>query len=253
MRVIVTELLKPITWITILLVLAFLVNYRGKKTAAKRLWFAAVVIGLLFSMGPIPYFLIHHLETRYAPLKPVPAKLMANQKKVDIMVLGGGTTTDDKWPANSQLSYSSLERVVEGMRLFQLLPESRLIFSGNTAKNVESIAETGAKTATSLGIPSAAITILPLPNNTVAEALAYKKYNTDTTRVLILVTDALHMPRAMKCFEKINIHPIAAPTNPIIKTQDHQSGMNWFPSFNTLAACGGALKEYVGAFALNFS
>ncbi|MBK7712495.1 MAG: YdcF family protein [Bacteroidales bacterium] len=34
---------------------------------------------------------------------------------------------------------------------------------------------------------------------------------------LILVTDAIHMPRAMMIFRKLDIEPIPAPTNHIIK------------------------------------
>ena len=61
-------------------------------------------------------------------------------------------------------------------------------------------------------------------------------------QAFILVTAAYHMPRSMALFKKLGLHPIAAPTNFLVKEKD------WFDILNEKALLNFevALHEYIG-------
>jgi uncharacterized SAM-binding protein YcdF (DUF218 family) len=146
-----------------------------------------------------------------------------------------------------QLSEASLRRLVEGLRLQQMLPGSRLVFSGRSSdpRRIESTAEAMQKAATSLGAPPGAIMILPAATNTRQEAQAYAAAKA-SSRQVILVTDAIHMPRAMVIFRRAGMSPLAAPAGRAIRRLRHEKPIRWVPSLLTLVHCGGTLKEWVG-------
>ena len=69
-----------------------------------------------------------------------------------VVVLGAGVSADNKIPPNAQLSITALARLVEGIRIHNALPQTRLVLSGGLMSNNVSEAEAMAKTALSLGI-----------------------------------------------------------------------------------------------------
>jgi uncharacterized SAM-binding protein YcdF (DUF218 family) len=101
------------------------------------------------------------------------------------------------------------------------------------------------QTALALGVEENKIHLLGTPENTRMEAFEYtRKFGTDKT--LVLVTDAIHMPRAMFLFEKAGQSPIPAPTNHIVKS-DRKNGINeWGPSSANIAMMEYAMHEMLG-------
>ena len=65
---------------------------------------------------------------------------------------------------------------------------------------------------------------------------------------ILLVTSALHMPRAMAAFSKQGVQAIAAPTPPQIVAPADGSLPLWLPDQRTFDASRSIIKEYAGLF-----
>ena len=65
---------------------------------------------------------------------------------------------------------------------------------------------------------------------------------------VLLVTHALHIPRAMACFEHAGLTPIAAPTRFVSAGQASPSVLDFIPSASALGLSSQALHEYLGLF-----
>src|SRR3546814_20832530 len=62
---------------------------------------------------------------------------------------------------------------------------------------------------------------------------------------ILLVTSALHMPRAMAVFKKQGISAIASPSPPQLVVPDDPRLSFWPPNMRALSALRPILKEYV--------
>jgi uncharacterized SAM-binding protein YcdF (DUF218 family) len=77
------------------------------------------------------------------------------------------------------------------------------------------------------------------------EAFDYtKKFGTNNT--LILVTDAIHMPRAMFLFRKEGQSPIPSPTNHMVKSYWKNGITDWFPASSNISMMEYAMHEIGG-------
>jgi uncharacterized SAM-binding protein YcdF (DUF218 family) len=65
---------------------------------------------------------------------------------------------------------------------------------------------------------------------------------------VLLVTSALHMPRAMAAFSKQGVRAIAAPTPQQITAPSDGSLSPWVPNLRALDASRSIVKEYAGLF-----
>src|SRR3546814_12078091 len=61
---------------------------------------------------------------------------------------------------------------------------------------------------------------------------------------ILLVTSALHMPRAMAVFKKQGISAIASPSPPQIVVPDDSRFSFWQPNLRALSASRSIVKEY---------
>ncbi|MGH7255218.1 MAG: ElyC/SanA/YdcF family protein, partial [Nitrospirales bacterium] len=123
---------------------------------------------LLFGCDPVSKELLRSLEARYPPvtIQTLLSEPIASVRWV--VVLSGGHTPDARLPGNAQLSRASLARVVEGVRLHQALPESRLLLSGGAVFGPHQEAETMARVAELLGVDKSRI-ILEIESRDTAE------------------------------------------------------------------------------------
>lgn len=235
----------PIFWILVFISLFFLII---KKFKIGKILAAISFIWLFVISTPfIPNLLIKSLESQYSSLL-YPEKEIKDSL-VNILVLGGGHTSDISLPANNQLSDAALARLIEGIRIHRLIPNSKLIVSGSKVSDAQSQALIMKNTAIALGVCNEDIYLQETPKNTKEEAECYfKKFGLKAK--LILVTSAVHIPRAKSKFEKLGLSPIPAPTNHILK-----KGIDrfiWIPSSDCIKNMEIAIHEYVGIFVSNF-
>lgn len=132
-----------------------------------------------------------------------------------IVVLGSAHVSDSRLPVTGQIGGASLSRLAEGVRLLNFFSGAKLVISGGIAYDPVPNADLVKRVAESLGVRSERIITENRPRDTVQEA----KYLAPLLggKTFILVTSALHMPRAIDIFRSSGMQPIAAPTDFIIK------------------------------------
>lgn len=233
----------PLTIFWIILLTGIVLYFIKRKRTGLGLVFFSVLWLAIISTPFLPHLLVSSLEKRFPPLFEL-QKLPTNDT-VYILVLGGGHMENVNLPPNDQLSLSSVSRLLEGIRLHRLSLGSRMVFSGITRDHKYSHATVLKQSALSMGVEEKDISLLPSSVNTQAEALDYtKKFGTKNT--LILVTDAIHMPRAMFLFRKAGQTPIPAPTNHLVKSNLKMGIEDWGPSSENIAMMEYAMHEMLG-------
>jgi uncharacterized SAM-binding protein YcdF (DUF218 family) len=176
------------------------------------IWSLVLIGTLLFLLASTSYLpkrLVSKVEQENEVLQV--SELNANDQYF-IFVLAAGYEFDPKLPALGQLNLVSLGRLNEAVRIFRFLKKSILVTSGCTFYNTTSQAKVTKNAAIELGVDFESIETLETPSNTLEEARAFSDRFGDVSN-LIVVTDAIHMPRALRLFKSLNLTPIAAPTN----------------------------------------
>jgi len=122
--------------------------FTKKKILGKIMTSIGVALLILLSYDGLSNLIVKPLEYQYPPLlnlKDLPEVRW-------VVVLGGGHTSDPNLPINSQLSETSLSRLVEGIRLHQSIPGSKLILSGGALFDPVPEADIMADIAIMLGV-----------------------------------------------------------------------------------------------------
>jgi len=207
----------------------------------RRPWTLAALLGLVLaafyflSSGPGASLLLEPLEAAYPPLRSPPAVEV-------LVVLSGGENYDENRPILSSLSPTSLDRLVEGVRLFWALGgRAELWFVGGEGF-VGSGVPLMAQAARALGVPRERIRWFTGSRNTWEDAAAVAEELSD--RRFILVTSAFHMRRALWAFRAHGLDPIPAPCGhraPVLRTF-----RAYLPQSQFLASSALALREYFG-------
>ena len=213
-------------------------------TRKQKLGKIVVSIGVVFlatlSYGAVSSILLQPLEYKYAPV--LTAQSVRDVKWV--VVLGGGQTSDPRIPSNSQLSESSLSRLVEGIRLHKMLPDSKLVLSGGSAFDPVPNAKVMADVARIVGVHDRDLLLESASKDTKDEARLIREIVGQDR--FILVTSASHMPRSMCLFKKLGMQPIPAPTDYWVKERQGINPAMFFPNSNGLRNAERAFYEYLG-------
>jgi uncharacterized SAM-binding protein YcdF (DUF218 family) len=215
----ISALLMPLSIGLILIALGLWYLSKGKKRAKVLLWASVVWIVTVASM-PFAYFLIAPLENSYHPLKNIP-------KDVKYILLLGGDKECRSW---------------EVVRLYQQIPNVKVITSGDPSVSSGSGAVATAKFLEQVGVDKGDIIMQTEPKDTEEEVVAIKKRLQDTP--FIVVTSAYQMPRAMLIFKKYGLKPISAPTD--FKTMEKSYTLFHFPKGRYLSITEVAWHEYLG-------
>lgn len=239
-------LFNPIAVFWILIVLAIFFNAVKRKKTAKRITILAIGQLFIFSISPLPTYLIRKLEQQYKPLKTI-----TPGSNLPILVLGGGHVNDPDLQSSQKLSGSALARLVEGIRLYNQCYSIQLVLSGYSSKGKESQAALTAEAAISLGVKAKDTVMLTKPAVTWEEAIEFKRRFGNGKR-LILVTSASHMPRAIQTFKRVGLNPIPAPTHYQVKHDPDELLYDWKPSVEKMTYTKKALHEYVGMMYYNW-
>lgn len=246
-KVMAAQLLMPLPLCVALFVLGLLLRQRWRRSGGS-LALGALVLLVLLSWAPVADRLLAPVESRYPPLHDWPA----DQPVAAVMVLGGGYQPHQPWVVTGQLSESSANRVLEGLRLWHLRPEALLLVSGADRRaGVEPMARAYGRVAMDMGVPAEQLRVLDTPTDTGEEARAAAAVLGEGTSVL-LVTSASHMPRAMRHFHNAGLHPIAAPTHYLALRDDPDRVSYWTPSARHLQKTERAFYEWLGSVAVRW-
>jgi len=176
------------------------------------------------------------------------SELSSQKNRPMVLVLGAGKVSDPSLDPLKQLSNTVLCRLIEGIRIYQKADSAILITSGSSGRHsLTSQARVVAQAAIELGVSPSDTLELSNTNSTEEEALQYYK-RFGTSRSLILVTSAIHMPRAMYLFQQLGVYPIPAPTDFLVKVDPESSKNWWLPSIKKLSMMDDVIHEYVGLY-----
>lgn len=233
-KVIEAFLLPPGFFVTLFILMGILWRKKAPKKALL-MFFLAIVFYFLSSIIGI-FLLLYPLEKSHSYSDLQGAEV--------VVVLGGGVV---KTPDGYQLSIHTAARLLKGLEIANKkhLP---LIVTGGKLPGVDQLpeAEIMKQQAISLGFDEGNIFVEPLARTTKENAFyttalmkqkAFKK--------AVLVTSAVHMKRAVYCFEKNGVSAIPCPTAFLY---DH-SKIEWIdliPNRDALDANLAAIHEYFG-------
>jgi len=231
---IIKYIIVPSNLIIILLIiaLALLLSRRGRSVAIF-LFAVGGLIYIFFGNGPVSYWLLGQLEYRYPALNSY-----EKIEQVDtIVILSGHALPDSYFPISSKVSSSTVFRLVEAIRLWRRISNSKIIISGHD--NVPVIMK---DFLISMGLPKEQIIIEDQANNTYENAINVKQKIGETP--FVLVTSAGHMPRSMGVFNKIGMNPIPAPTDYMVGKDPMAA--DFLPTIQHLMYSDLAIHEYIG-------
>jgi uncharacterized SAM-binding protein YcdF (DUF218 family) len=223
-------------WMAIILALLAL---QGKR---------ATVIFLLSSMGvfwiisaPIfSAFLITSLERQYLPV-PISKSPGADA----IVVLGGSVGSSENPRLEVDLTNAS-DRILHTATLYRAGKAPVVIATGGASQSPPE-AYAMKELLQVWGVPSSAIQIETRSLNTYQNAV-----NTKTLlerleiRRALLVTSAVHMPRALATFRSSGINAIPSPTDYQVVDRETYAIADFLPNLASLGGTSLAVKEYLG-------
>jgi len=186
---------------------------RKKEKTGKILVTLGIGLFLLFGFDSITGLFLNQLENKYPGLKVETINDEIRKQIHYVVVLGGGFADNPDHPLTSQVNVFSLTRLVEGIRIYRELPGSVLIFTGKGWSKVTE-AQSMKELALKLGVPNTDIQIENESMNTFDHTQYLKSII--GKKPFILVTSALHMPRAMALFKTAGYKPIPAPTQHLL-------------------------------------
>jgi uncharacterized SAM-binding protein YcdF (DUF218 family) len=202
----------------------------------------AVILVLVTSTYFVPHLIIKRMEEKFQPFSSVPEM---QDQDVLIHVLGGGYSLSKNIPVNVQLGAPTLGRLIEGIRIHKMLPKSILVTSGYSATGFESQASVVRKTAMMLGVDSTRIEMLQTPSNTWEEADALKQ-KFGSNRIVIVVSDAVHLQRATAFFRSQGFNVVGAPSSYLVPANTQQKPLKWLPSIRNIELSNIILREHLG-------
>ena len=193
--------LVPTVWLLVLLVLAVLARQPHR-------WLVAALVLFIFTTNS---FVVNELLLAWER-PPVP--LAALPRHADAAVLLTGITQVSKSPHDRVYLGAGADRFTSALWLYRAGRVRRIIVSGGSGA-VQATAHTEADDLTTLlrlaGVPNSAIIREEKSRNTRENALFTKQLLTPEQDTLILLTSAFHQRRAMGCFAKVGLHPLAFP------------------------------------------
>ena len=235
-------LISPLLLIIVLLSAAFPMIWKKRKDSTVKWLVGIALIGLvLLSFPPFSNALMWGLERRYPPL----VNVAGLEKPQYIVVLADWDSNNPTVPYTSNIGYVSALRVLEAHRIYRDLPHCKIIVSGS-----KDSCEQMRKLFILLGVPKDDLLSDDGSRNTWDSSVNVGKFVSRSR--FVLVTSAIHLPRAMICFSYHGLRPIPAPAdfrtgyNRSYKIQIQKSIVDYLPNINSLNDSHLAIYEYVG-------
>jgi len=245
-------LIYPLGLAALCLVLALILRRRRSwQTTLLVVAFAVIWLG---GNRFVTMALVSSLERQNLPPAHLPDKSV-------VVVLGGGTKAGVAPRPIDEVSEAG-DRVIYAAWLYKQGKAAHLLLSGGNAP-WSNLAQTPPEAAVMaslleiMGVPKAALWLESNSRNTEENAVECRKIlDRAGIHSIILVTSALHMPRAMRLFTQQGLQVIPAPTDFMVTDDDwayytqpsvEVQLMNLLPSADDLQLTSRAMKEQLGA------
>jgi len=166
----------------------------------------------------------------------------------EVMVVLGGGIKGPRPPRRPDPDLgSAADRMWHAARLFKAGKAQRILLSGGTTASGDgSEADAMQRFLIDLGVPASALHQEATSINTAANArLTARLLSREGIDEVILVTSALHMPRARRLFERAGLKVIPAPTDFEVIDMPFDA-IRLLPDTMALHRSGSAIKEMAG-------
>jgi uncharacterized SAM-binding protein YcdF (DUF218 family) len=237
------QLIYPLSFCLWLAILPGLLVFWRKKLAVALL-FVSVGILWISSMPAFSSYVVASLERAFLPV-PVAESPSADA----ILVLGGCVGAAD-YPRLEVDIVDASDRVLHATRLYRAGKATVIIVTGGTIKWLGSKtpeADSISRLLQEWGVPANAIVIEQESVNTYQNALNTKRLlERRGLKSILLVTSAMHMPRALATFRSAGINAIPSPTDYVAVQREELTIIDFLPDAGALANTTQAIKEYMG-------
>lgn len=253
MFVVLSKLLPPLIFpdgFTCILLMVVIFTLRRKPRLALGAATTALVLLFLASTPMVSDLLVGVIEGRSLPQIPLPSADA-------IVVLGAGA-----WPAEPprptvEVSGATANRLLYATKLYREGKAPTVILSGGQLpwrKDLPPESAGMAEVIEIMGVPSSAVVQEPESANTYENAVRTKAIlEQRNLHRILLVTSALHMPRALFLFRQQGVEATSAPTD-FISVSTSSDRFSWtediislLPSAQALQLTTQALKELLGS------
>lgn len=237
------QLVHPLSGTLALLLVAIIVLALGRRRTGLAVVVVAFVLGWIAATPAFSDWLRVSLERIHQPMA------VERMPGADaIVVLGGGVDPAAAPRVYPDLGYAA-DRVWYAARLYAAGKAPLIITTGARPYPDEgpTAAEAAAEILGTLGVARDVI-VSPGESTTTytdAQVVAGVLDERGLERIL-LVTSALHMPRAMATFQAAGIAAFPAPTDFEVTEVPYAGEYRWLPDNDAFWATGRALHEYVG-------
>ncbi|GAB4470220.1 MAG: YdcF family protein [Anaerolineales bacterium] len=217
---------------------------------------AVLIAFLLLWLGGnrlVAFQIARSLEWQFLPPQEIPP--------VEVMVvLGGGTLAAAPPRVMAEINGAG-DRLIYAAQLYRQGKAQRILLSGGgiewyTASSANPAREMAALLEL-MGVPSEVLLLEDRSQNTLQNAQYAKQLLAEMgIQRILLVTSAMHMPRAVRAFERQGFEVIPAPTDFTVTRLGWQTMtapnlvnlvLNLIPSADNLSLTTRALKEIIGA------
>jgi len=253
MSLVLSKILPPLILpdgLTCLLLLAVILTVRKKPRAALGSATAALMLLLVASTPLVSQLLVGSIEARSVPQSPLPAADA-------IVVLAAGA-----WPAEPpqpivKVDGPTANRLLYAAKLYRDGKAPIVILSGGQLPWRKALPPESAQMAEVIeimGVPSSAVVQESESGNTYQNATRTKAILEERNlHRILLVTSALHMPRALALFRQQGVDAIPASTD-FVSPSTNRANSGWpeliialLPSAEALQLTTQALKELLGS------
>lgn len=167
-------------------------------------------------------------------------------KRALVVLAAGFRDTEVPLPPEDRLPPHAMVRLMGAARLHQDIGFGEIIVSGTDgSEHPRALAEGMAAVLIRLGVPRERILLEPWSRTTRENAhfsaMILEQLDIDT---VVVVTNALHVPRSLAEFRRAGVEAIGAPLDPEGRVADRGGG--WIPSSGALLLSHRALHEKLG-------
>jgi uncharacterized SAM-binding protein YcdF (DUF218 family) len=230
-------LILPVSWITVLLIIALVSKDRKRKQS---FLITSAIVFYIFSNG----FLLNEFAKRW----DIPPTTLNNTQPYSCAVILGGFSGED---ANENgLFNTASDRFIQGLKLFTTKKASHILITSGNGNLIPGAFREAAWAKTQLlqlNVPDSAILIENNSKNTLENA-RFSKTVIEQKHLqppYLLVTSAFHMRRSLMIFKNAGVAVIPYPCNYIAGRQRLDISM-LLPSSETLFTWNFYVKEVIG-------
>lgn len=246
----ITSLISPLGTALLLGVLALVLTLPARRIALRRCGLVAGVLAVawlwVWSTPLVSDALRGWIENQAGP------RMMVELPSTAVMVVLGGGVSGPRPPARPYPDLgAAADRVWYAARLFHAGKAGRILLSGGVVRGGDgSEAEAMRSFLLDLGVPAAAIDLEPGSSNSAANAeRTAALLAKEGIGEVLLVTSALHMPRARRLFQKAGLTVLPAPTDFEVIPMPFDL-LRILPDARALEGSARAMKELVGLLAV---